>query len=480
MNDDLPSVLRQTDKVPPAERRAMVEAFWNAPGPEPLRRLNCEVRPEFWKPEAKRVAYLLPPVLEFGAGTSLPPPSAPSQAAIREHYQARGRTLRHAGVLALPLTVQREIYCAYPRQTHQAAAVALATDVAQALSDLSGLQFSFVPAEYATITDLVSQLRRAAAGGTVLLVLDDRPESYYNAAFELSDWRIKRVTARTLAQQYRPPVAKSPFPEHVRPHRDRQDRSWDQLVWMTALDLLQQMDGVPWRISDMGPYDAMLSLDVGHDRRYMAASILLARDGGIIPSFQLASKVHVKPDTKQEAINSVLLADHMTELVQEILGERGAPLRSLLVLRDGRTVGDEIRGIHAAREKLQASSHLVAGAPVDVMDVHKGSLKPIRLWEVDHNAQVTNPLEGTVVLLNEATVVLVTTGAATVRQGTARPLLLCRRDGAAEMLGMAAAVFGAAQLNWSSPGVAQRLPLPLKRTDEELSIRASQEIRRVS
>mgnify|MGYP001606504130 CR=1 FL=1 len=37
-----------------------------------------------------------------------------------------------------------------------------------------------------------------------------------------------------------------------------------------------------------------------------------------------------------------------------------------------------------------------------------------------------------------------------------------------------------AHLNWASPGVAQRLPLVFKRTDEELEIRASQEIRRIA
>jgi len=66
-----------------------------------------------------------------------------------------------------------------------------------------------------------------------------------------------------------------------------------------------------------------------------------------------------------------------------------------------------------------------------------------------------------------------------ILQGTAAPLLLTAPNGQS-IADAAWAVFDAAQLNWSSPRVAQRLPLPLKRTDEELAARAAQVIRRIS
>jgi hypothetical protein len=122
---------------------------------------------------------------------------------------------------------------------------------------------------------------------------------------------------------------------------------------------------------------------------------------------------------------------------------------------------------------------LAPEARVDVVEVHKRSLKFLRFWEIGSDGSAVNPLEGTAVELSANTIVLAATGQATVRQGTVEPLMLVGDDRCAQLAQAAEAVFDGAQLNWSSPGVAQRLPLALKRTDEELRNRADQEIRRI-
>ncbi len=83
-------------------------------------------------------------------------------------------------------------------------------------------------------------------------------------------------------------------------------------------------------------------------------------------------------------------------------------------------------------------------------------------------------------MLSTTMAALTTTGDATLHQGTAEPMTICC-DGPAELLVkvVEAAAVGA-QLNWGSPGVAQRLPIIFKRTDEELDVRYAQEIRRVA
>ena len=58
-------------------------------------------------------------------------------------------------------------------------------------------------------------------------------------------------------------------------------------------------------------------------------------------------------------------------------------------------------------------------------------------------------------------------------------MLVAHRDDIDDMFAISQDVHSAAQLNWSSPRVAQRLPIALKRTDEELTNRAGQEIRRI-
>jgi len=74
-------------------------------------------------------------------------------------------------------------------------------------------------------------------------------------------------------------------------------------------------------------------------------------------------------------------------------------------------------------------------------------------------------------------VVLANTGVATLHQGTADPLVLTATHNRVDMLAVASDVFATAQLNWSNPRVAQRLPTPLRRTDQILEERRAQEIR---
>ncbi len=85
--------------------------------------------------------------------------------------------------------------------------------------------------------------------------------------------------------------------------------------------------------------------------------------------------------------------------------------------------------------------------------------------------------EGTAVFFDKRTVILTNTGAATLHQGTAEPIMLVAHGDHIDMVSIATAVHATTHLNWSSPNVAQRLPLELKRTDEELQKRVAQEIR---
>ena len=116
---------------------------------------------------------------------------------------------------------------------------------------------------------------------------------------------------------------------------------------------------------------------------------------------------------------------------------------------------------------------------VDVVDFHKSIKKGIRLWERVEKNRVEQILESTAVFLDRRTVVLNTTGAPTRYQGTADPVMLVSQNGDINMVRVAKAVNASTHFNFSNPNVAQKLPLELKRTDDELRNRDSQEIRRI-
>ena len=149
------------------------------------------------------------------------------------------------------------------------------------------------------------------------------------------------------------------------------------------------------------------------------------------------------------------------------------------MLRDGRESGNELEAIKTAKKELTTNGILVAGAAVDVVDFHKSSMKKPRLWETMPKNRVEQILEGEAFFLDNHTVVLATTGAPTLHQGTAAPVMLVGRSDNINMVHVTESVYASTHLNFSNPNVAQRLPLELKRTDDELKSRDSQEIRRI-
>ena len=225
-------------------------------------------------------------------------------------------------------------------------------------------------------------------------------------------------------------------------------------------------------------YEAQLAIDVGWDRRYFALLSLFAGQNRCAHPSVLNTLVETKPDTKHETINKVVLKDAILKLFQQLKRRHFDPLRSILVIRDGRKCGLELESIAQAKDELIQSGFLEKNGCVDTADFHKQSVKNIRMW-FNHSGQISNVRESTAFMIDAKTVVLANTGAATLSQGTVEPVMLVAHQDNIDISSIAQDVHSATHLNWSSPRVAQRLPIELKRTDEELTNRASQEIRRI-
>jgi hypothetical protein len=471
MNDNLPRSLSTIDKISPDDRLRAIVGFWSRLT-RPFGDVAPSVSSEFWRPDAHRVYHFRPGRLQFERA-NLAPPSHVTPDRLRDHFRSRTRFLQEHGCYDVPAVVDRRLFVACPRRTGDEICQRLVTDIVGSLVRLTGRQFSAEVVRYDTIAEAIEQLRRLTHGATALFVLDSEPSSYHEVAFQLQGWRVKRLMERTLVEHHSALGTRQP--RAAQKARSR----WEQFIRMNTLDLLQQMDIVPWRLDRAGDYDAQLAIDVGHDRRHFALSLMIARSAEKTPSFSISTRVQVKPDHKQEAINARFLTDQIVAAFEAPQSRSFDPLASLLILRDGRCCGREPEGIEAGLTQLRNRGFLAPDARVDVVEVHKQTLKFIRFWEIGSADSAINPLEGTAVELSANTFVLAATGQATVRQGTVEPLMLVGDDRCANLGHAAEAVFDGAQLNWSSPGVAQRLPLALKRTDEELRNRADQEIRRI-
>lgn len=479
MNDAVPPRLKQVDKIAPRERRALIEKFWADIGNHPLGMWRPSVGKSFWQPR-KQLLYLKPPKLKFAKEKDLSAKNNGTLNGYHKYYRDRFPLLNEVGCLNVPPTMSRNIHIRTPDSVDQAVADRFAKDLTACLGRLTNKQITFDLKMYQNVDEALLNLRQESKSGIVVFIFENKdPATYFKVSFELNGWRVKRVTSRALVDRFRRLPKDKLRLSHNGSNGSREERNWNSFIEMNALDVLQQMDCVPWGLADPLHYEAQLAIDVGWDRRYFALSLLICRSESMRPSFSLNTLVHAKTDTKHETINKVVLKDAILKLCQQVQRRHFAPLQSILVIRDGRECGLELESIAQAKDELIQSGFLEKGGRMDTVDFHKRSVKRIRMWFKNHAGDISNAREGTAFMIDARTIVLANTGAATLSQGTAEPIMLETHQNGINISAIAQDVHSTTHLNWSNPRIAQRLPIELKRTDEELTNRATQEIRRI-
>lgn len=478
MNDDVPDVLGDVDKLSPQERRERIEAFWTGLDANPLGSVAPGFKRGFWRPPQDRIIRFSIPTFTFGNQQNLLPPKKVTSAEYRRHFHQRVQILKDAGCYHVPANITRTIYVAYPKTQDKDSADQFSINLPSLISETTGKPMDVQPIVYDSISDAIEQLRDLDKSGMVVFVLNKEPAAYFEVEFHLTGWHVKRVTEDSLREHHNY-LKKGAYDKHLRKKTlEAGQKRWSIYVNFNALDVVQQLEVIPYRIDQAGPYEAQLVIDVGHDRRYFAVSLLVARNDKT-PGFGCYTRTQDKGDHKTEGINPQILADEIVTLFSRHFPRRFDPLASLLILRDGRLVRQESSGLDLSIKLLQQKGYLTTDARVEQVDVHKETLKSIRMWEVNYKNEIENPLIGTGILLNKKTIALANTGVPGLTQGTANPILIVSNGRCPNVVDAAATNFAGAQLNWSSPGVPQHLHIGMKRTDDQLRARAAQEVRRL-
>lgn len=467
MNEALPKNLRQVDKIEEEERCRYIENFWNDLGDTPLGNNMPLVASEFWQPSEKKVKQMNCPDLLFGQGEILSSPMDRQLRSYREYYRQRLKLLDKHGCVKVPPTVPRQIYIAVPNLIGAEIGQKLGKAVTSLLSKWTRKPIKATVLTYDCFEDAVAQLRKDLQPSLVIFVFENKePAIYYNVSYDLSDWRIKRITSEKL-NDFSARSDKS----------EKGSRDWQSFIDNNALDILQLMDCIPWGFANPQNYQAQLAIDVGWDRRNYALSLLTNSVDRNNTSCKLSTIVDHKVSRKKETINEVILGDKIVDLFERGKRKKNYPIERVLVLRDGRECGKELDAVATAQEQLIKSEVFAKEVQVDVIDVHKTYAKGLRFWNRNSERKVQRVLEGTALLLDERTVILASTGAPTLNQGTTNPVMLEAKTDNVDMIAVAEDFYAASQLNWSSPNTAQRLTITLKRTDDELKNHAAQEIR---
>jgi hypothetical protein len=459
--------------APPTSRRDEVLRAWEICGEAAGRTVGVRFDEQLWRPAQHE---LLPcPLLEFGKGRTVVPPDRADVREYLRYFRQRLEKLRGGGLYSYEEAVERKLHLVTPatgggwtEQLQQA----FVADFSATIKDITGLQFR-VTTVREDDPDRIVEILGESTPTTTVIVFDDRAAdnaAYFLLAHGLTAWNLKRLTRRQVQDKWQA-RSRGRNSDETR----KADQRWKDMITLSVIDTLDQMGAVPWRLKSF-PYDACLAIDVGEGRRYFAMSLLICRDERRSPSFLRLSRSWPKGDHQHEAINPEMLRDKVVQLLDGFPNSEFTPLQSLLVLRDGHQCSDEPRGIAQAVDRLKQKGKLVQGATVDVVDVHKKTVKNLRIWE-SAGGGCENVLEGRAVYLDEGTALMCCTGAATLPRGaTADPCMLVMREGA-DVRKAAQAFFALSQLNYSSPSKAHRYAHPLRETDVLLQQRLAQDMR---
>ncbi len=466
----------------PARRRDEAVRAWEAHRGEVEGLLGCRLHAQLWQPGADRCELLPCPALQFGSGRTIAAPASATVPEYRRYYQDRLTRLKGNGLYEFPAAVERKVHVVTPQSGAgwtDALQAAFLGDVGRALQDMAGTRFTLVPVredDPERVVEFLGRVEERQGGpGAAMVVFDDRRAdgaAYYLLSHGLKGWFLKRMTRGLLIRRWE--ERQSPRGRGGKPEAERR---WQDVITLSALDLLDQMGATPWRIASW-PYDACLAIDVGEGRRHFAMSLLVCRGNDAAPSFVRISDSWPKGDHQHEAINRVMLRDKMVQLFESYQADDFVPIRSLLAVRDGHMQDGEVEAMREAVDRLQKKERVAQSAHVDFAEVRKRTSKSLRMWLAGGDG-CANVLEGQAVYLDGNAALVSCTGAATLSQAvTADPCVLAAHGGA-DVRRVARAYFALSQLNYSSPGKAHRAAQPIRETDVRLQQRMAEDMRGV-
>jgi len=151
---------------------------------------------------------------------------------------------------------------------------------------------------------------------------------------------------------------------------------------------------------------------------------------------------------------------------------------NMLVIRDGKICEGELQAIESVISGLKTKRYIPDQFKVDAIEYHKSSLKNVMLYE-NSGGNIENCLEGSYYIFDKTNAFLATTGASTLTQGTANPILIKSPNENCSLIKVLQDLFTLSQFNFSSPTVAQKNCAPIKNADEQLKDRKSQEVERI-
>lgn len=474
-NDKLPWELSNTDKIAPQDREYDINNFWDSLGKTPNGNdYNGFKENRFYKPSSDKCGVMELSGLVFGKGDGstnkiLAAPDRQHFKTYKKHFFDRKNNLDKYGCFYVPPTIEQEIYFPFPEGANLSEDIKerVAADICKKVSQLTRSDIDYIISDYDRHIEAAYSLKQEAENetGMVVFTFDDRnPAAYHQISSELSDWGLKRLTVKELRKKYRN-------------LQEGKHKKWESYIDLIAYDIIQQMNCIPWVLTKKLNYDIHLAIDVSEKFKYYDLSLMVHNEGMRYPVF--INHIHRKTDSYKETINAEFLEEGIIKILEEAQYQIGDTLdsKNMLIYRDGKDCKEEFQTIKKIMPKLMESGVISKDLQWDYVEYRKSMMKKLRIYD-SFGKNAYNSLEGSFFDVHPSEwSIIATTGAGTLQQGTANPISIKNNFTYGNLAKIREDLFLTTQYNFSNPGKAQRLSLPLKRADEELQEKMAQEVK---
>jgi hypothetical protein len=170
---------------------------------------------------------------------------------------------------------------------------------------------------------------------------------------------------------------------------------------------------------------------------------------------------------RNEKINYKVIADKIYAVLERHLKVADEKPKSIVILRDGVSYGEEERALSDALQRLSDINLLdIIELKTGVIDVAKSTGMPVRAAKVQNgNPSLQNPDCGTYFMLNKKDAFIFNTGKPYNVPGSSKPIHVSFTSGNIDFEKALEDIFRLTQIAFSAPDRPSSLPLPLKLID---------------
>lgn len=462
MNSALEDDLNKKDKINPEERKTLITKFWNKLGNKPFGDNFAGLESNFYCPSHNNSGIIKLPTLRFGNKEKLLPPNNKTKEEYTFHYKKVLKNLQMNGCCFVPKVMDRNLHFVFPKSVDDIARECFVSDLTQTISSITKYDIEPIVNPYEDTTSACMDLQNSEQPGIVAFVFEnDDPATYYNISYELNNWKIKRITSRELNKRYnRMEWEKNHFNK-----KNKELRKWNSFVNLIAFAIVQELGCIPYLFEEKLNYGIHLVIDVSEKFQFFGIGLMIYSEGMPYPIIDSI----IRPKRKR---NDIVEAPILEKYFRELLKRNSEKIKqykvtNLLALRDGQEFGTEYESLNKVINEFKGKE-LPDNFTMDFVEYHKSTANEIRLWESTRDRGSENVLEGTYVKLDNKTLLLATTGAGTLGQGTTRLIHIHSKYGIIDLDKIAFDIFMTSQLNYNSPSISQRLTLLAKRIDDSL------------